>query len=340
MLTVVVVGYLLYTIVFWFWFIYLVDAMKRKRGFYKTALRCIEVESDPQQQMLAHSAKTEFVKYVYLFCLNLVDWIGLTTASTLCIFLFVWYYQQKIPTDYLPSRLGKWYPKLHVPYIHNLCVVSSMAILGSLCMYLSARYAQKSWIKSNKIPCCICFFSLSSIASQILITICYTYIIGIWCDKILITLSVIFAWKQYRKLNLVIQWSIVDLRVNGDIKLLEEHIIMKRDLTEYFQQYGVSCALIANFIGLICHTTQFILLMSGHSLSNRLLRPSEFESHIVRIVCLIAEFIVIVGSIFSFIPYIGYGFYTMFALLWRLFKGKTGYRTHFHAHLTEPLIQP
>ena len=38
------VVYILYTIVFWFWLIYLVDAMKRKRGYYKTTLRCIEVE--------------------------------------------------------------------------------------------------------------------------------------------------------------------------------------------------------------------------------------------------------------------------------------------------------
>ena len=344
MLTVVVFGYLLYTIVFWFWFIYLVDAMKRKRGFYKTALRCIEVESDTQQQMLAYNAKTELVKYVYLFCLNLVDWAGLTTASTMYILQFVWYYQQKIPTDYLPPGLGQWYSKLHVPYFHNLCLVSSLAILGSLCMYLSARYAQKSWIKSNRIPCCICFFSLSSIASQILITICYTFIIGIWCDKIIVIASVIFAWKQYRKLNMMIEWSIVDLRVNGDIELLEKHIKMKRRFNKILSTIwiGVFCMLIADLTVLLSHTTQFIFLfrMNNHSLTDMLLCPPKLESDSQTIVYCIAEFIAIIGSLFLFIPYTGYGLYTMFASLWRLFKGKTGYRTHFHVHLTEPFIQP
>ena len=343
MLTVVVIGYLLYTIVFWFWFIYLVDAMKRKRGYYKTTLRSIEVESDTQQQMQAYNAKTEFVKYVYLFCLNLVDWTGFTTGTTLCILQFVWSYQQEIRTDDLTSRLEEWYFKLHVPYFHNLCLVSSMAILGSLCMYLSARYAQKSWIKSTRIPYCICFFSLSSIVSQILITICYTFIIGIWCDKILITLSVIFAWKQYRKLNVVIQWSIVDLRVKGDIELLEKQIRMKRRFNIILTTIwiGVFCVLIADFIGLISHTTQFILRnMHNHSSINKLLCPPKLESDSQTIVYFIAEFIAIIGSLFLFIPYTGYGLWTMFALLWRLFKGKTGYRTHFHGHLTEPFIQP
>ena len=337
MLTVVVVGYLLYTIAFLFWFIYLVNAMKRKRGFYNTTLRCIEVESDTQQQMQAYNAKTEFVKYVYLFCLNLVDWTGITTASTLYILQFVWSYQQEIPTDNLPSVSGVLYFNTHNPFLYNLCVVSSMAIIGSMCMYLSARYAQKSWIKSTRIPYCICFFSLSSIVSQILTTICYTYIIGIWCDKIILTLSVIFAWKQYRKLNMVIQWSIVDLRVNGDIELLEEHIIMKRRFNRIFSTIwiGVSCALIANYIGLISLTVQFILLSSIHRLC-----PSESDSTIFVIVRLIAEFIAVIGFLFFSIPYIGYGLCTMFTILWRLFKGKTGYRTHYHVHLTDPLIQP
>ena len=148
------VVYILYTIVFWFWFIYLVDAMKRKRGYYKTTLRCIEVESDPHLLMLAYNAKTELVKFVYLFCLNLIDWAGITNVLLLSILQFVWDNQQELPNDHLPSGSGKWYSpfRLSIPYFGNLCLVISAAILGSLCMYLSARYAQKSWIKSNRIP--------------------------------------------------------------------------------------------------------------------------------------------------------------------------------------------
>ena len=231
MLATGAVLYILNTIVFWFWLIYLVDAMKRKRGYYKTTLRCIEVESDPHLLMLAYNAKTELVKFVYLFCLNLIDWAGITNLLLLSILqIFLLDNQQELPNDHLPSGSGKW----SIPYFGNIYLVFSAAIFGSLCMYLSARYAQKSWIKSNRIPYWICFFLLSSSTAQVLVNICDTYIIGMWLDKIVVTLSVLFAWKQYRKLNMVIQWSIVDLRVSGNIELLEKQVRMKRRFNRIF----------------------------------------------------------------------------------------------------------
>ena len=338
------VAHILYTIVFWFWFIYLVDAMKRKRGYYKTTLRCIEVESDPHLQMLAYNAKTELVKFVYLFCLNLVDWAGITTAFTLYISKFVWDNQQKLPTDHSPLRSGKWFNlyNLIIPRIDNLCLVISMAIIGSLCMYLSARYAQKSWLTSNRIPYWICFFLLSSSTAQVLVIICDTYIIGMWLENIVVTLSVFFAWKQYRKLNMVIQWSIVDLRVSGNIELLEKQVRMKRRFNRILTTIwiGVSCVLVANSIPLISQTIHILHNMGNHSFTDILICPSKVETKYVTIILLIEDIMTIIGSLFFFIPYIGYGLCTMFVILWRLFKGKTGYRTHFHVHdmLTKPLI--
>ena len=337
------VVYILYTIVFWFWFIYLIDATKRKRGYYKTTLRCIEVESDPHLQMLAYNAKTELVKFVYLFCLNLVDWAGITTVFTFKISKFVWDNQQELPTDHSPLRSGKWFNlyQLNVACIVNLCLVISMAIIGSLCMYLSARYAQKSWITSNRIPYWIGFFLLSSSAAQVLVIICDTYIIGMWLDKIVVTLSVLFAWKQYRMLNMVIQWSIVDLRVSGNIELLEKQVRMKRRFNRIFTTIwiGVFCALVANSIPLISQTARIIHHMGNHSFTETLICSSNYDNMIKY---LVEEIMAVIGCLFFFIPYIGYGLCTMFVILWRLFKGKTGYRTHFHVHdmLTEQLIQP
>ena len=339
MLAAGAVVYILYTIVFWFWFIYLVDAMKRKRGYYKTTLRCIEVESDPHLQMLAFNAKTELVKFVYLFCLNLVDWAGITTTFTLYILQFVWDNQQELPIDHLPSGSGRRF----IPCFVNLCLIISMAIVGSLCIFLSARYAQKSWITSDRIPYWICFFLLSSSTAQILVIICDTYIIGMWLDNIVVTLSVLFAWKQYRKLNMVIQWSIVDLRVSGNIELLEKQVRMKRRFNRIFTTIwiGVSCALVANFISLISQTTHILHNMDNDLFTETLICSSKFEikyNHMI--IYLLVEIIGIIGCLFFFIPYIGYGLCTMFVILWRLFKGKTGYRTHFHVHdmLTKPLI--
>ena len=340
------VVYILHAIVFWFWFIYLVDAMKRKRGYYKTTLRCIEVESDPHLLMLAYNAKTELVKFVYLFCLNLVDWAGITTALTLYISQFVWDNQQELPTDHSPLRSGKWFNlyNIHFTCIVNLCLVISMVIIGSLCMYLSARYAQKSWITSNRIPYWICFFLLSTSTAQVLVIICDTYIIGMWLDNIVVTLSVFFAWKQYRMLNMVIQWSIVDLRVSGSIELLEKQVRMKRRFNRIFTTIwiGFSCALVVNYIYLISQTAHILHNMGNHSFTDILFCPSKVETNYDMVKNLLEEIMAIIGCLFIFIPYIGYGLCTMFVILWRLIKGKTGYRTHFHVHdmLTKSLIQP
>ena len=335
-----VVGYILYTVVFWFWFIYLIDVIKRKRGYYKATLRCLEREFDPHQQTLAYNAKTELVKFVFLFCLNLIEWIGFTAAIMTCIMNVVWDYQLEFLTNHLLSVLGKWYHRLNLPLLLDQCLVNFMAILGSLCMYLSARYAQKSWIKSNRIQYWICFFLLSSIISQILIIISYTRFIGVWCDEIINVVCMIFAWKQYRKLDMVLQWFIVDLRVSGVMELLEKHIKMKRRFNRIFTTIwiAITCALVASLIDLFSHTTQYILSMNTHSFLNKLLNSTLFKTIYTKISFSLTECITIVGFLFFFIPYIGYGLCTMSVLLWRLFRGKTGYRTHFPVQLTKSLI--
>ena len=343
-ISVGIIVYFLYTVVFCFWFIYLVDAMKRKRSFYKATLRCVEGESNPHEQMLAYNAKTQLVKFVSLFCLNLVEWLGFTSVATFYIVEFVRDYQQELLTNDLWTVSDESKTSLLITCFGIVCLVFSMAILGSLCMYLSARYAQKSWIKSNRIPYWICFFLFSSIASQILDTICYTYIIGMWCDIILVTVSVIFAWKQYRKLDMVLQWSIVDLRVNGDIELLDRHVRMKRRFNRIFTTIwiGVSFELVAFFIDNVFRTTHILLHSYNHLFIDISLYDdishSHFDSFVFALVYWLEVSITLLGLLIFFVPYIGYGLCTMYVLLWRLFKGKTGYRTHFHVQLTDPLV--
>ena len=334
-------GYFVYTVVFCFWSIYLVDAINRKMRFYKTTLRCIERESDPYQQILAYDAKTELVKFVSLFCLNLVEWIGVAFVVISLISHIVRGYQQEFPINHTLAVPGEWNSKLDHPNIVNTCIIIYMTIIGILCMYLSARYAQKSWITSNIIPYWICFFLLSTIAAQILVIICYTHIIGIWCDRILVSVSVAFAWKQYRKLDMVIRWSIVDLRVSGNVELLEKHVRMKRRFNRIFTTIwmGISCMLVANFIGLISLTTPFIFRTYNHSFIDSFLcgatSHSYLDSFTVSFFYLMEVSISLLGIIIIIFPYIGYGLSTMFVIL---FKGKTGYRTHSRGQLTAPLI--
>ena len=337
-------GYFWLTFVFCFWFIYFVDSIKRKRNIYKTTLRCIQGEYDYHQHMLAYNAKTDLVKFAMLFCLNLVEWVGCTFVILSFCGDFVQTYRQEFPTNhslYIPSRRNS---TLHKPFFDNVCVVTAMAIIGSLCMYLSARYAQKSWIKSNRIPYWICFFLLSSVVVQILVIFCDTYIIGMWYDKILVISSVIFAWKQYRKLNMVLQWFIVDLRVSGEIQLLERHVRMKRRFNRIFTTIwiGVSCGVVANLLCVISHTTQIIFNIYHHSFTDGFLCDTSVHSHLVSYITAVLyvfeTLIGLTGVLIFFIPYIGYGLCTMSVLLWRLFRGETGYRTHFPVQLTTPLV--
>ena len=153
---------------------------------------------------------------------------------------------------------------------------------------------------------------------------------------------------------MVLQWFIVDLRVSGEIQLLEKHIRMKRRFNRIFTTIwiGVSCVVVAGSINLICYTILFILRMDNFSftdLSVDFPMASNLESTLYKdcisnnrtdilVLFPITECIVLVGFLFFFIPYIGYGLCTMSVLLWRLFRGKTGYRTHFPVHLTKSLI--
>ena len=143
---------------------------------------------------------------------------------------------------------------------------------------------------------------------------------------------------------MVIQWSIVDLRVSGNVELFEKHVRMKRRFNRIFTTIwiGMSCGLIANFIGLIYNTTQFVLHIYNHSFTVSFFcgAPSNsyLDSFTFSFFYSVEASLITIGGLFIFIPYIGYGLCTMYIILWRLFKGKTGYRTHFHVQLITPLM--
>ena len=54
------------------------------------------------------------------------------------------------------------------------------------------------------------------------------------------------------RLNMVIQWSIVDLRISEDILLLEKQVWRERRFNRILTSIwiGISCLLVANFIGI------------------------------------------------------------------------------------------
>ena len=349
---------MLTTFVFCFWFVYILDAMRRRWKYYRNNLRSLQQEdSDSQQQILTYLGKTEFTKCIFLFFLNIVEWLGFILARVEYILNFTYQYyadvthqNEAIKGFYIVSSItsGNMHFSLtfhSIFFLPNNILVMSLVLIASLCMYLSARSTQMSWIKSTKIPYLIGFFLLSVIATQTLASFCSTNIIANWCSILLVTVSLIIALKQYRKLQMIIGWAIVDLSISKNRKLMEQHIKMKRNFTKIFTiiWIGTLLLIVSEYMGTILLTS--VIILRDRNDSNMIISLCENSNisnsevfHGITSLFWIVFIIGLVGAEFIFIPYIGYGLSTMGVILWRLYKGKTGYKTHYHNEINAPLI--
>ena len=72
----------------------------------------------------------------------------------------------------------------------------TVILTASLCKYLTARFAQKSWIKSDKIPYMIGVFLVSETVTQTSAAFCYTHIIAVVRKNQILTANVIYYYFQ------------------------------------------------------------------------------------------------------------------------------------------------
>ena len=351
------------TISFCFWFIYLIEAIRRKWNIYRRALGCLQQgDCDLQQQILTYNSKTEFVKNLFLFFMNLVEWTGIVLACILSVLTYTDYTQypthrnqsmnilgRSIYVYFSSNSSGTSFPESSsFPNLHNISFVLSIILIASLCMYLAARYAQKSWIKSDKIPFMIGVFLVGEILTQIAALFCYTHVIAMWCDVFLLTASLIIAFQQYRKLIMIINWLIVDLKVCNNTTLLRRQIRMKRNFTRIIRLILVGSALgiMSEYLESILLTLFIIFRENQHSSFYKYLslcEVSHFSNPDVGYIFIILYWskitLIIIASSLILIPYIGYSLLAMCTILWRLCKGKTGYKTHYRNPLFAPLIR-
>ena len=347
------------TILFCFWFIYLIEAIRRKWNIYRRALGCLQQgDCDLQQQLLTYNSKTEFVKNVFLFFMNLVEWMGIMLVCILIVPTYIDYIQNPTHKNQSMIILGHliyvYFPSnnsgtsFSFPNLYNISFVLSIILIASLCMYLAARYAQKSWIKSDKIPFMIGVFLVGAILTQIGSSFCYTHVIAVWCDAFLLTASLIIAFQQYRKLIMIINWLIVDLKVCNNRTLLRRQIRMKRNFTRIFRLIlaGSALGIMSEYLESILLTLFIIFRENEHSSFYKyisLCEVSHFSNPDVGYIFIILYWtkitLIIIASSLILIPYIGYSLLTMCTILWRLCKGKTGYKTHYRNPLYAPLIR-
>ena len=352
--------FLLTTVVFCFWFVYLLEMIRKKWNSYRHAYaeaQCGDHEN--QQYIEGFLARTEFVKYVFLFSINTMEWLSITFScvafvlnSTQAHYFGAQQNQTFNGTDesfyvVLVMTQGKTeFPSIlasNFLFLSNNCILLNTILMASLCMYLAARFAQKSWIKSNKIPHLIITFSVCAIATQILASFCSVHIIAIWCNKLLTALSLLIAWKQYRKLFMVMNWSIVDLRVSANYALLaRQHQMVRKSYTLFTILWiGLFMLFCSQLMG-VTLLTIVIVLRKNNVLYLSLCESSHFSnpeySFVLNILLLISLTFGTIGAAVIFIPYIGFGLSTMYVILGRLFRGKSGFKTHYHNELTLSLL--
>ena len=333
---------ILVTIVFCFWSIYLLDGMRRKWKFYRNASDCLKVDPTNQEEIIAYNSKTEFTKYVFLFFINLLEWVTLIAVALNFIPNIILRYDVIVSNG---DHFGDWSDESDSSeqkdrirhFITSLpfrnwsisCIILSLVLIASLCVYLAARQAKLSWMKSNNIPYLIAFFLISLIVTQTISGIYSDVYILIreLCYTLLFISAFVILVKQYRKLLMVISWSIVDLQISGNVHLFKKQIQMKRRFKRMFKYiFTLYIILLPIFVLMLMLDVISVYLKQTASIKRKTV---EFFHHTCDALYLVQCIIVLMAFMFFYIPYNGFGISTMCVILWRLINGKTGYKTHF-----------
>ena len=131
--------------------------MKSRWNVYRNSLDCLERDANNREEIMAYNTKTEFTKYIFLFFINLLEWVSLIAAAlTFIPNLILEYDVDAINGEYLANSsddkdLNDQKAKIRY-FISSLqfgswsicCLILSLVLNASLCMYLAARQAKLS----------------------------------------------------------------------------------------------------------------------------------------------------------------------------------------------------
>ena len=349
--------YLMFFVAFCFWFLYLLQNIIQKRNIYKVAMR--NIQHDQNSLSEAYKAETELVKNIYLFIMNIIELLSIT------IIVIPATYQSttqdgrnNATTSSIRNHSHEeLYKSIYIPAMQNLrtnvvdllnnklqlylntiglaLFILSLTLITSLCTYLAARYANKSWIQATHIPYYIGIVVITLLIMQVCAMICSLTIImrfGYWIFQSIMFIMLI---KQSKKLKMVLNWTIVDLRISRRIRTLRlklERENRKFSRLLYVLYTGVflllSSELIPNIIILVTVVKQNIGNTDPNLCS---INEDEFDAtdYTKLLTNSMSNHICYVGISLIVIPYIFAAYYTMCVAVWRRVRGKTGYRTHF-----------
>ncbi|KAI6661300.1 hypothetical protein LOD99_10025 [Oopsacas minuta] len=354
-----------FTLVFIFWFVFLLQDVISRRAYYKSALRSFQESHDHYQQQEVYKAKTDYVKSIFLFNINILEWLAVTMSSTAFVYLNVSIglickrkiqfihsgntslsnltYNNCFKDEYSIFSNSLVYSNIY--FMAYSVFLFSLTLIACLCNYLTARYSRKSWIKHNRIPYFITLIILVIIVTHLSTLVCaLTLIVRIihWIVSIIV---LAIAIQQSRRLRMVLNWTIVDLEISkNNPRLLKMFKQRNKQLKMIFLVIWLGCffILISFLIDTVEIGTQFLLQLITEEKINYnsfcTLQKNYIPIHIFEGFSILALLFTFFGLVFALMLYFICGFGTMLVVIWFRIRGKTGYKTHFPNPLRKPLV--
>ena len=340
--------YVLFLISFCFWFVYLLQLVLQKRNSYKASVKsCIN------SQNISYQIQTEFVKNVFLFVMNIVELITITIATLpttiRSIFLPSNNNSSSIINETISYKFKVLFLQSSKGLVNNIndrillytdtlgtsLFALSLSLLTSLCIYLSARYAQKSWIKSANIRYYLGITVVSLVINQVCSLICIFTVITKVIHCVFELILFVLMIKHSRRLKMVVNWAIVDLNISKTNKRL--CMRLKRMQIKFVKfvhllWIGIFLILLSEVLNSVLFavlTYWNIIDECRRELNTCVIQDNKITAYITVPISFVIGSTFTIGITFILLPYIAIGLYTMVIMLWRCVNGKTGYKTRF-----------
>ena len=346
--------YLVFLVAFCFWFLYLLQNIIQKRSIYKVAMRNIQYDQNSLSEV--YRAETELVKNIFLFIMNIAELLSITivvipatiqsstqNGGNYGINVSLGNYSQEDSNIY---KLAKQNFRTNIIdtlnnklllYCNTLGLavfVLSLTLITSLCTYLTARYANKSWIQTTCIPYYIAIVVITLLIMQVCTMICSLTLVTRFGYGIFQDITFLLFIRQSKKLKMVLNWTIVDLRIskrNRTLRLKLERENRKFTRLLHVLWTGLFLLLVSEFI-LQVITLVVIVKQNIESTDLNLCSiEDKFDApdNSILLTNHISNNIFYVGISLVIIPYVFAAYYTLCVAVWRRVRGRTGYRTHF-----------
>ena len=225
-------------------------------------------------------------------------------------------------------------------------MILTCVLISSLCQYLIARYARKSWIHCKKLPHYICLYIFLITIVDVSYFFCYLTFISNCLQWLFGAIMFAITTIQFNRFIAEINRKNKDLENIKDYEIRLRNLKMSKNrciLCMKLLSTGIVLFILAELLSNIFIGTELIL--HGIYKQNFLRKSSFCKVHqgniplpIFVTISSLNTIITVIGFMFVLGPYLVIGYQTMFILIWRRITGKTGVKIRYNNHLTKKLL--